>query len=137
MFFRTFDSAIYYLDIPHSMLCLTIYEAKYSYEYFTHNGKTLYCIGQGPKRSHGHPSGNQSISQQIFLNGTANQYLYPVFRIFSNCVEYMGNYRLVSFKKAVSFEGFAYFDYKLFRFNVYRMNTNLPAYKPIEDAEHV
>ena len=135
MFFRSFEIALYYLGIPSTLPCLLIYEAKYSYEHFTHNGKILYCIGQGPKSSHGHPSGNQSISKQIFLNGTANQYLYPAFRVFSNCVEYMGNYRLVSFKKVMSFEGFVYFEYRLFRFNITRMNTNLPAYEPIQNVE--
>jgi hypothetical protein len=135
MFFRSFDTALYYLGIPSTLPCLLIYEAKYSYEHFTHNGKILYCIGQGPKSSHGHPSGNQSILKQIFLNLRVNQDLYPAFRVFSNCVEYMGNYRLVSFKKVMSFEGFVYFEYKLFRFNMTPIDKKLPAYKPKAQEE--
>ena len=124
MYFKTFDEALYLLSIPDTLKCLKIVHDKGSYESFTQNGRILYCVGQGRKKSPGHPSGHQAMSKQILLNG--NQRLYPAFRILSNCVEYMGNYRLVSYKKAISFEGFLYFEYKLFRENMYSViNTAL------------
>ena len=117
MYFRTFDEALNCLAIA-NLKCLTIAHCKGSYESFTQNGRVLHCIGQGRKRSPGHPSGHQNLAKQILLTG--NQRLYPVFHIYKTYVEYMGNYRLISYKRTMSFEGFLYFEYKFFRENVYQ-----------------
>lgn len=113
MFFSSIDYALYYLNIKDNIKYLSVYHSKDSYEYFTQGGNILYSVGQGYQRSPGHPSGNQLYSKQILLN--TNQTQYPVFRIFSDAVEYMGNYRLISYNKAITFSGFQYFKYKLYR----------------------
>lgn len=122
MFFKNFEDATYYLRIEKHTACVFIYQCKESYEYFTHKNRILYCIGQGPKRSHGHPSGNQHSSRQQFTNGDTNQWLYPVFKAYSNCVEYVGDYKLVSYKKEISFEGFVYFQYKMMRHSISKLD---------------
>ena len=100
--------------------------SKGSYEYFERNDSILVCIGQGPKSSPGHPSGNQYDSNQLLLHGPSSlQHLYPVFRIFSDSVEYVGNYRLLNWRKRVSFEGFAYYEYKFTRVTYTRI-AHLP-----------
>lgn len=129
MLFNTFDEALYCLAIPDDLKCLTIAHCKGSYEAFTQNGRVLYCIGQGRKRSPGHPGGHQILENQVLLT-VSGQRLYPAFHIFSNYIVYMGNYRLLSFKKTMSFEGFMYYEYKLFRENKY-MITHLPIPEPV------
>jgi hypothetical protein len=114
MFYNNIYDALYYLDIKDNIRYLTVTNSKDSYEYFTQNDHILYTVGQGRKRSSGHPSGHQHYSQQVLLNGK-DQDEYPVFLIFSDAVQYMGNYRLISYRKTISFEGFMYFEYKLFR----------------------
>lgn len=113
MFFKTFDQALETLSIPNGQWCITIGHSKDSYESFSHGGNVLLCIGQGLKRSPGHPSGHQSLETQMLLK--SSQHLYPTFRIYSNYVEYMGTYRLISYSKKMSFQGFMYYEYKLFR----------------------
>ena len=114
MFYNNIYDALYYLDIKDNIRYLTVTHSKDSYEYFTQNDRILYTVGQGRKRSSGHPSGHQHYSQQVLIN-TTYQDEYPVFRIFSDAVQYMGNYRLISYRKTNSFEGFMYFEYKFFR----------------------
>lgn len=118
MFFELLDDAIYYLSIAENTTCIAIHQCADSYERFTQGGRMLICIGQGYKKSYGHPSGNQHFGQQKLLTGKYRQHQYPVFKIFSNYVEYMGNYKLVSYKKTISFEGFVYFEYKLLRASI-------------------
>ena len=118
MFFNSVYDGLYYLNINDTVRYLTVFHSKESYEYFTQNGRILYSVGQGYKRTSGHPSGHQYFLKQILLN-SKYQSDYPVFRIFSDAVEYMGNYRLLSYKKKMSFEGFMYYEYKLFINSVY------------------
>jgi len=125
MFFKTFESAIYSLNFPKNTSCIYIVNCKGSYEYFERNDSVLVCIGQGPKSSPGHPSGNQYDSNQILLHGNL-QDLYPVFRIFSDSVEYVGNYRLLNWRKRQSFEGFAYYEYKFTRSTYTRISRLAP-----------
>jgi hypothetical protein len=120
MFFKTFESALYCLNFPNNTRYIYIVQCKGSYEYFERNDSVLVCIGQGPKSSPGHPSGNQYDSNQLLLGGSL-QHLYPVFRIFSDSVEYVGNYRLLNWRKTISFEGFAYYEYKFTRVNYSRI----------------
>ena len=121
MYFNTLDDALQCLSIQPNLKLLLIAHCKGSYESFTQNGRVLYCIGQGRKRTPGHPSGHQNLSNQILLKKSETQRLYPAFRIFPNCVEYMGEYRLVSYRRTMSFEGFLYFEYKLLRDNLYNL----------------
>ena len=126
MFFKTFENAIYCLNFPRNTCCIYIVQCKRSYEYFERNDSVLVCIGQGPKSSPGHPSGNQYDSNQLLLHGPPSlQGLYPVFRIFSDSVEYVGNYRLIGWRKRISFEGFAYYEYKFTR-STYTRIAQLP-----------
>ena len=112
MFYTGIDAALFHLGFQDAKY-IGVPSSKESYEHFDQGGRVLYCIGQGPMRSPGHPSGNQSYLNQMLLRG--EQHVYPVFKVYSNCVEYMGNYRILSFTKTMSFEGFMYFRYKLFR----------------------
>ena len=121
MFFNTFDQALETLSIPNGQWCITIGHSKDSYESFSHAGNVLHCIGQGRKRSPGHPSGHQSLEAQMLLKSP--QHLYPTFRIYSNYVEYMGTYRLISYSKKMSFQGFMYYEYKLFREKKFILQT--------------
>ena len=126
MFFKSFESALYSLNFPRTTCCIYIVQSKGSYEYFERNDSVLVCIGQGPKSSPGHPSGNQYDSNQLLLHGPSSlQHLYPVFRIFSDSVEYVGKYRLIDWRKRVSFEGFAYYEYKFTR-SKYTRISRLP-----------
>ena len=125
MFFELLDDAMYYLNIADNTTCLAIHQCAESYERFTQGGRILFCIGQGYKRSYGHPSGNQHLGQQKLLTGNHRQQQYPVFKIFSNCVEYMGNYTLITYKKAISFEGFVYFEYKLVRVSMCKLRLDV------------
>lgn len=118
MFFNTLDDAVSHLrpaDILYPKSYITVNNSKDSYEYFTQNGRVFYSIGQGYQRSPGHPSANQDLSKQLLIYTIDQQRIFPVFRIFSNCVEYMGNYKYISYKKRVSFAGFQYFEYRFFR----------------------
>ena len=123
MFFKTFDQALETLSIPNGQWCIAIGHSKDSYESFSHAGNVLHCIGQGRKRSPGHPSGHQSLEAQVLLKRTKYQHLYPTFRIYSNYVEYMGAYRLISYSKKMSFQGFMYYEYKLFREKKFILQT--------------
>ena len=128
MFFKNFTNAIYCLDFPVGTTCLEIAQCDGSYEYFSQNNRVLHCIGQGPRRSPGHPSGNQRESRQCFLHGPSSlQAIYPVFRIFANCIEYVGNYRLLSWKKKISFEGFIYFEFTLSRVSCNEIRYAFPS----------
>ena len=59
----------------------------------------------------------------MLLKRTKYQHLYPTFRIYSNYVEYMGTYRLISYSKKMSFQGFMYYEYKLFREKKFILQT--------------
>ena len=113
MFFTGVETALFNLGFGTSTKYIKVPSSKESYEHFEQAGRRLICIGQGHMRSPGHPSGHQYYLNQMLLRG--DQDLYPVFQIYSNCVQYMGNYRVISYKKTMSFEGFMYFEYILFR----------------------
>ena len=78
MFFNSVYDGLYYLNINDTVRYLTVFHSKESYEYFTQNGRILYSVGQGYKRTSGHPSGHQYFLKQILLN-SKYQSDYPVF----------------------------------------------------------
>lgn len=119
MFFSDVNDALLRLGIAHNTTCIVVRPSKDSYEYFTQGTRVLVCVGQGRKKSPGHPIGHQHISQQVIIS--SNQQVFPVFIAYDNFVEYMGNYRLLAYKKAISNEGFVYFEYRLSRKSIFNV----------------
>jgi len=87
-----------------------------SIERFSQGGRVLTKIGVGRMKSPGHPGGNQQFHTQLpFFRAMAKQHVFPVFWIKNSRTMYMGDYKLSSYGKRQSFEGFSYFCYTMHR----------------------
>jgi len=89
-----------------------------SLESIERDGQIVKVVGKGLMKSPGHPAGNQQYSSQLeFLKKlTENPGMISVFnRDQDNHTEYLGKYRLLSWRIRESWAGFRYFEYKLFR----------------------
>lgn len=120
MLFSDVKSALKLFGVLDTTTCIIVRPSKGSYEYFTQGNRVVVCVGQGRKKSPGHPIGHQHISQQVILS--SSQQVFPVFIHYDTVVEYMGNYRLLSYKKVISNEGFVYFEYRLSRKNIFTIH---------------
>ena len=89
-----------------------------SLEKIEREGQIVKVIGKGIMKSPGHPAGNQQYySQILFLhNASIKPYLFPIYnRDTANRIEYLGQYKLLSFKIKMSFEGFRYYEFTMVR----------------------
>lgn len=97
---------------------LLVIDHKDSLEKIERDGKIVKVIGKGIMKSPGHPAGNQQYYNQMsFLShASIKPYLFPIYNKDSaNRIEYLGQYKLLSFKIKLSFEGFRYYEYTMFR----------------------
>jgi len=87
-----------------------------SIERFTQGGRVLTKIGVGRMKSPGHPGGNQQLHTQLpFFRSVSKQRVFPVFWVKNSKTMYMGDYKLSSYGKRQSFEGFTYFSFTMHR----------------------
>jgi hypothetical protein len=115
--FPDIKTALNHISVPRGWAYLKVIDHPKSLERITQDGHIIYVLGNGLLRSPGHPAGNQLIASQLkFLSLTQKQRLFPIFNI-EQCgdVVYMGNYKMLEYKKKLSFEGFSYFEYKMAR----------------------
>jgi len=87
-----------------------------SLEKIERDGKIVKVLGKGIMKSPGHPAGNQQYYSQIpFLqNASIKPYLFPVYnKDADGRIEYLGQYKLLSFKIKMSFEGFRYYEFTM------------------------
>ena len=98
------DSSVHIVDTPKS------------FERVVRGGGIIYCLGTGMKSSPGYPCGNQCISSQTkFCRSSQRDGKLPVFHTRDGQVEYMGKYIVLGHRKKMSFSGFTYFEYMLYR----------------------
>lgn len=87
-----------------------------SLERFTQHGNILYKLGVGKFLNPGHPAGNQQLHSQIPFFKSAAKHNFQVYKIGADGVsQYMGEYFLDEYKKKTTFEGFSYFQFKMMR----------------------
>ena len=89
-----------------------------SLEKIERDGKIVKVIGKGIMKSPGHPAGNQQYHSQMpfLLHASVKPYLFSIYnRDSANRIEYLGKYKLLSFKVKMAFEGFRYFEYTMVR----------------------
>lgn len=99
---------------------LTIYvveESVGSLERFAYGDNVFYKLGEGKMLRPGHPAGNQMYNRMLnIVKKTIEQRLFPVFvKRTDGSYIYKGKYMYDSFRKKVSFEGFAYFEIRMLR----------------------
>ena len=117
MYYTSYEDAVrsHYTDI--TQVDLHIVEHEQSLVKIMNNGRVIVYPGVGRMNTPGHPSGNQVYErQQEFIDKYAQQGQMPVFysEPYSG-VRFLGNYKLISLKKTLSFEGFQYYEYKFHR----------------------
>lgn len=81
------------------------------------NGKVVYYIGIGNKTHDGYPSGNQQYDSQILLINMFHKYkyLYLFCKLNNGSIRFLGLYECKEMTKKMSFIGFSYYEFKLFR----------------------
>lgn len=115
LLFSTYSEALshYNADINHSV---NIVDHPKSFERIVRGGGIIYCLGTGMKSSPGYPCGNQCISSQAkFCRRPNTDGKLPVFHTHDGRVEYMGKYIVLGHTKKMSYSGFTYFEYMLYR----------------------
>jgi len=95
---------------------IEIVEHPKSLERFTQHGNILYKVGVGKFLNPGHPAGNQQLHSQMPFFKSAAKHNFQVYkRATDGESQYMGEYLLDDYKKKMSFEGFSYFQFKMRR----------------------
>lgn len=97
---------------------LLVIDHKDSLEKIERDGKIVKVLGKGIMKSPGHPAGNQQNYNQIpfLLHASIKPHLFPIYnKDYANRIEYLGQYKLLSFKIRMSFEGFRYYEYTMMR----------------------
>ena len=115
-----YDEALKALNIPEDMYVFKISDDMKSLDSVKQGGQVLYKVGIGRMKSPGHPAGNQMYYRQMpIINSLRKYQRVPVFRSISsnmpNLVEYLGMYRFNELKIGMSFEGFKYYIFKMYR----------------------
>ena len=103
-----------------------------SLEKIEREGQIVKVLGKGIMKSPGHPAGNQQYYRQIdFLRAASTKpYLFPIYNKDTvGRIEYLGRYKLLSFKIKMSFEGFRYFEYTMMR-SVRSTPGEVPVFPP-------
>jgi hypothetical protein len=114
MYYATYEDAV---RAHNTKIDLHIIENNASYVKIGNNGNIIKYPGFGIMKTPGHPSANQMHErQQEFIHKYAEQGFITVFYSEPNeVVKFLGNYRLISLKKTLSFEGFQYYEYTFHR----------------------
>ena len=117
MYYTTYEDAVraHYTDI--TKVDLHIVKDDKTLVKIMNNGRVIVYPGIGKMKTPGHPSGNQVYEkQQDFINKYAVQGFIPVFYSEPwSGIKFLGNYKLISLKKTLSFEGFQYYEYNFVR----------------------
>ena len=114
--FKTYEDAMGYYKLKNRYI--TIIDHPESIEKVSMDEMVVTFIGNGVKKSPGHPSGNQSIERQLTILKLVGQYPYtiPIFReSLDKTIRLLGHYSYIGYTKKVSFSGFVYFEFKMFR----------------------
>jgi hypothetical protein len=113
--FNKFDEAFNYYNINPKNYHLKIISSPNSLETIYDNGNIITVLGEGLKSSPGYPCGNQILDRQMkLINHFNNIGTIDVFhQNFFKKVVYMGRYGFSSYRKRLSFSGFAYFEFTL------------------------
>ena len=126
MLFRSYQEAHERMSLPGSyqkeinsdeigITSLKLTDHADSYNRYTNGGRTIYYVGEGRRKSPGHPAGNQmQHRQEAFSKSWALQTSIPVLHKRSdNTVTLLGYYRVASMCKRLGNEGFTYFVFEL------------------------
>ena len=97
-----------------------------SLESIERNGQIVKVLGKGILKSPGHPAGNQQYSRQMEILFTTHPHLYPIFNIKGSVTSFLGYYKLLNYKIALSNEGFSYYIYTMKRMN-YKRQSDEPS----------
>jgi hypothetical protein len=91
-----------------------------SYNRILYNGRLIEYTGFGRMKSPGHPSAHQdSKKQDKFLDLYRQQGSVPIFHTESSgVIKFLGNYKIKSLRKKLSFEGFQYYEYIFARISI-------------------
>uniref|UniRef100_A0A6C0DQZ8 YDG domain-containing protein n=1 Tax=viral metagenome TaxID=1070528 RepID=A0A6C0DQZ8_9ZZZZ len=86
-----------------------------SYNQCTNLGRVIYYVGEGRRKSPGHPAGNQMENRQVaFRQSWHLQNLIPLLHKRSDgSVVLLGYYRVSGMRKRMGNEGFTYFEFEL------------------------
>jgi hypothetical protein len=89
-----------------------------SLEKIEREGQIVKVLGKGRMKSPGHPAGNQQYHTQLpfLLYSTKEPYLFPIYnKDIAGRIEYLGQYKILTYKLKMSFEGFRYYEYTMVR----------------------
>lgn len=89
-----------------------------SLEKIEREGKIVKVVGRGIMKSPGHPAGNQQYLSQVpfLLHSSKHPYMFPIYnQDYLGRIEYLGKYKMLSFRINMSFEGFRYYEYTMVR----------------------
>jgi hypothetical protein len=103
--------------IDPGLTCYVVEESPGSLERFANGDNVFYKLGDGKMLRPGHPSGNQMYNRMLsIIKKTIEQHLFPVFvKRMDGSYIYKGKYMYDSFRKKISYEGFAYFEIRMLR----------------------
>jgi hypothetical protein len=118
--FNSYSEAIEKLNFAQEIFIVKVTDGPESIETMRYDKNLVKIIGTGLKKSPGHPSGNQHISNQNhFFWSLATYNQIPVLhKNLDGNVEFLGYYRHLDTKIKISFAGFRYFEFTLQRVNV-------------------
>ena len=117
MYYSTYEQAVaaHYTDT--TKVDIHMIDHPNSYNRILYNDRIVEYVGFGKMKSPGHPSAHQLIEKQDeFIDVYKLQESVPIFRTLSpGVIKFMGNYKLKSLRKKLSFEGFQYYEYTFVR----------------------
>ena len=112
-----YDKVRRVLHIDNSMMILKIVDHPDSLYSILQNGNVIRIVGNGPMKTPGYPSGNQSaLGQKPFIMAVVNQDFFPVFReLIDGTVFFLGAYKFEEYNFKMAYSGFRYYEYTLHR----------------------
>lgn len=111
---------------------LKLTDHKGSYNRYTHSGRVIYYVGEGRRKSPGHPAGNQmENNQELFRQSWNLQNLIPMLHKRSDdTIVLLGYYRVSGMCKRMGHEGFTYFEFELKQETDPLLNPKSPTVPP-------
>ena len=113
--YNNYDKVKRVLHIHKHTEVLKILEHPNSLNQILQNGNIIKIVGNGPMKTPGYPSGNQSaLGQKAFIVAVGNQKFFPVFHeLLDGTVFFLGAYRFEEYNFKMAFSGFRYYEYTL------------------------
>ncbi len=101
-------------NVQEDFTTLTIHLGPDSYHRISPNYRRIYYVGNGIKKSPGHPLGNQQWVRQLpFYNAIHTMKNIEVYVHDNYSLQHLGVYRVRNIYKQMSDEGFTYFAVRL------------------------